>query len=160
MAPKNAVENGATTESQQSQADAANTAVIPATSAAASMENIFDRKVNGTGLVKSIRFKRTLTLPLISISHERELLFKVTGETSTIMLPVKGRSDEPKEASVITGVNVETGEEVMLIQNAIIKSALERAGGDLKGRTFAMRENGLKADKNYRVVDIVEVDID
>lgn len=151
------IETGTASEAA---AAALNTAVVIAGTQIPVMRNVddvFNRVVNTRQAIKAITFKRTLTRPLTSISHAKEILLTITAELYAYELPVKGRSDKMQPATIAEGIDAETGEEIMLICNAMMTSALTRAGAPLVGRTFAFREQGIKADKNYRVVDVVEV---
>lgn len=123
------------------------------------VDDVFNRVINTRKAITAITFKRTLTRPLTSISHCKEIMVTVTQEMYAYELPTKGRSDKMQPATILEGTDAESGEEILLILNAMMKSALERAGAPLIGRTFAFREQGVRADKNYRVVDVVEVEV-
>jgi hypothetical protein len=124
------------------------------------VDDVFNRVINTRANVKTITFKRTLTKPLVAMGHTKQLLLKVSEELYKYELPVKGRSEKMMPATILEGTDVETGEDVMLICTTMMASALERAGAPLKGRCFAFREQGMKADKAYRVVDVVEVEVE
>lgn len=153
------IETGTASEAAAAES---NTEVIKASTGIPVMRNVedvFNRVINTKQQIKTITFKRTLTRPLTSISHAKELLVTVTAEMYKYDLPVKGRSEKMQPATILEGTDAETGEEIMLICNSMMESALTRAGAPLVGRTFAFREQGMKADKNYRVVDVVEVEL-
>lgn len=121
--------------------------------------DLFLRPVNGNAVVKSITFKKLLTRPLVAMAHKRELLFECTSEMYEHTLPTAGRTDKPSAATLIDGIDLETGEEVSLILNTVMKSAFERAKPPLSGRAFGLRAGEAKADKRYRIVDVIEVEV-
>lgn len=172
-----------TTAPQDTPAVQPSTAVqVIAPGAAVTVDDVFNRQINSIKPVKSITFKRTLTKALVAMAHQMELLFQVTGAAYNLALPVAGRSDKPQDALVIDGVNLETGEEIALVLNEMMVSGFAKAlppdvlstrapdvdfrtfllanSAALIGKAFAMRAGDIKADKRYRVVDVVEVDVE
>lgn len=113
------------------------------------------------------KVKKRLTRPVISIARYPELVVQVQGELKEIEMPVGGKKVEGQMTTVVDVLEIQTGTEVMLICNALIKSALERAAGDKKedgtptyplvGRFFAMRAGDIQDGKRYRLVDVVEL---
>lgn len=109
---------------------------------------------------KAVNFKRNLTPQLVAMAHEKDLLMRCDGEITEIDLPVKGRADVMKPTKVMPGTNMETGETFLLICNVMIVSAFTRAGGDLAGRYFGLKSQEMVADQRYRVIDVVEVELE
>ena len=126
----------------------------------ATVGDVFSRGVNGGAVVKSITMKRTLTRNIVSMAHTRELLCTFTSEPYKFKLAVAGRSDTMQDADVADIVNLETGEESMLVLNTVMLSAITRDGKPTSGRSFAFRQGSVRADKKYRVVDVVEVEVE
>ena len=113
------------------------------------------------------KVKKRLTRPVISINRYPELVIQIQGELKEIEMPVGGKKVEGQMTSVVDVLEVTTGSEAMLICNALIKSAFERAQGNLRddgtptypldGRFFALRGGDIQDGKRYRMVDVVEL---
>lgn len=110
--------------------------------------------------IKSVEITRPLTPPLIAMVHQGKLLFEAASDLTTMNLPVKGRSESIQPATVVEGYNLETGEYVVLICNTMMVSAFKKAGEPLKGKQFAIADNDLMADKNYRHIEVVQVAVE
>lgn len=110
--------------------------------------------------ITSCRIVKPLTPPLIAMAHEGDLLFEAADEPRIMQLPVKGRSETLQDANVLDGYKLETGEYCTLVLNVMMASALARAGAPLKGRTFAFRNMDFIADKAYRHIEVVEVEVE
>lgn len=124
-----------------------------------SVSDMFVRQINKNTRITSLNLKRTLTRPMVAMAHQKELVFQCTSEMYAVDLPTTGRTEKMQPATVLDGIDLESGEEIMLICNAMMVSALKRAGGELIGRSFGFRAGDIKADKKYRVVDVVEIDV-
>lgn len=145
------------------------------------LKALFARGVNSIAPVKGLRFKRTLTRPLLAAAHFKQLLFDVTGDMYIMTLPAKGRGAAPSQARVVDGVDLETGEEATLMCNEMIVGAFKRAGfqtlqpkdgaedavefvtaagSSLKGHAFAFRAGSINEEKGYRRVDVIEVEVE
>jgi hypothetical protein len=144
--------------------------------------SIFDRQINSISPVKSITLKRQLTRSMVAMVHQKELLFTCESEMYTKLLPASGRSDKPQPATLINGIDLETGEPICLICNIMMVSALETAkfpegtalsddpqtraaqiekhGVSLIGRSFAFRNGRVRADKKYLIVETVEIEVE
>ena len=142
---------------------------------------LFARGVNAISPVKSITLKSVLTKPLVAAAHFKQFLFTAHGDMYVMILPAKGRGAEPTEARVIDGLDVESGQECILMVNAMMAGAMKRAGyavitdnpdpeaetryvpsagNPLKGHSFAFKSGNINEDAGYRHVDVVEVEIE
>lgn len=122
--------------------------------------DLFSRPVNGGSPIKSVTFRRLLTPPLVAMAHRRELLFECKSEMYQRSLPGGGRTEKELPATLIDGIDLETGEVITLICNAMMKSAFERATPPLINRAFGLRSGDIKADKKYRIIDVIEIDVE
>src|SRR5215470_7670219 len=146
------------------------------------MDDLFARPTNQIKPVKAIHFKRTLTKELVAMAHREEIIFTCTSDMYTIELPAQGRNISYQPARVIDVMDEEEKREVMLICNEMMVSAFKRGGyavvdmksgaedgkfaitkvegTSLVGHSFGARAGDIKDDKNYRVVDVVEVSLE
>lgn len=104
------------------------------------------------------RLKKKLTVSIVSIARQKELVMEARSEIREQPMPVAGLDNEHSSAYVIDGLNLMTGEEILLILNAVMLSALKRAGGELTGRYFSFRAGEIKDGKRYRLVDVIELE--
>jgi len=102
------------------------------------------------------RRKRQITLPLISMAHREVLYCEVTGEMMDAPMSGLARNKE-KTVPVVPVVDLETGEEALLICSAIIKGAFEKVQGGYVGKRFEIREGTPIPGKRYRALDIFEL---
>jgi hypothetical protein len=180
MTTRKAGGSSSTSESATPDSNAPVTALVQQQNT--SIDDMFSRSTNSVSRVKTIHFKKTLTRELTAMAHERELLFTCQSEMYQVELPMAGRSLQYGPARIIDIHDEDGGREIALICNEMMVSALERAGyrvikqrqnpGDrtwateikegtpLVGRSFAARAGDIKADKQYRVIDLVEVDLE
>ena len=133
----------------------------------ANFDALFSREPNSKNGVKSITLKRSFSRPMIAMAHQKELLIEFTSEMYEQQLAAAGRSDKLQPATLIDGVNIETGEDCVLILNMLMKGALQRATkgqGDavlpLVGRAFGFRLLNAQGDKKYKIIETVEVAIE
>jgi hypothetical protein len=112
--------------------------------------------------IKAVTFKKNFTPQLIAMAHERELLCQIRSEIYTMELPVKGRTETMQDANVVDVLNVETGMDHILILNVMMHRALTTAAvqGTIVGRYFACKSDDMVADKRYRAVNVVEVEVE
>lgn len=110
--------------------------------------------------IASVEIVKPLTPPLVAMAHQGKLLFEAASEPFKMQLPVKGRSESVQDATVVEGYNLETGEFIILICNTMMVSAFKKAGDPLKGKQFAIANNNIMADKNYRHIEVVQVRVD
>lgn len=125
-----------------------------------SVDDVFNREVNGLSPVKSITLKRVMTLPLVAMSHQRELLMRCTSEMYAKNLPTAGRTEGTGEATVIECTDLESGDKILLVCNAMMVGALKDAAPPLIGRCFAFKASTFKEGKKYLVVDVIEVEVE
>lgn len=142
--------------------------------------DLFKRSVNTASAIKSITLKRTLTRPLISMGRLKMLACECSSEMYTIDIPMSGRGGGSAPARVVDVLDVQNGEECLLIVHETMASAIERAGYvvlkpvvkegvttgytkseglPLKGHAFAFRTLALKGDKNYHTIETAEIEV-
>jgi hypothetical protein len=111
--------------------------------------------------IANVAVKKALTPPLVGIVNGQDLLFSPTSEMYQYKIPVKGRSETLQEATIVDGTDVAQGVQIMLICNSSMVAAFQRAGrdGPIIGRFFGIKGGDIMADKAYRVIDVVEVDL-
>lgn len=56
--------------------------------------------------------------------------------------------------------DIEADSQALLVVNALIASAFERAGSPLTGRYFKFSSRGIRDGKNYRDIDVYEMEED
>lgn len=100
---------------------------------------------------------RRLTKPILSMAHLKELAVELITEPYEAHIALPTRKEGAGPTKVVDVVNLETGEEGMLILGSLISSAFQRAGSPLKGRFFALRSGTIREGKRYRDVDVVEL---
>jgi hypothetical protein len=110
--------------------------------------------------IKSVTFKKSYTPAVVAMAHVGQLLIEAKSEMYKYKLPVKGRTETLQDATVIDAVNLETGEFIMLICNETMKQGFERSGPPITGRTFGLKSHDMSADKAYRMVEVIEVDVE
>lgn len=123
------------------------------------VSDMFLRGINGKNRVTAINFKKSYTRALVAMAHQKELVCEFQTEIYQMDLPTASRDGKPSAANVVDANDLETGEDIILVLNAMMLSALKRAGDRLAGRAFAFRAGAIKADKAYRIVDVVEIEV-
>jgi len=106
------------------------------------------------------RLKQQLTLPLISMSHRDILVCQCLSEPFAAdfeLGPTNGTAP-----TLIRVFDYDANGEALLICNALVISAFERAQGKLTGRYFKLISGELKEGKQfrYREINIAEMEID
>lgn len=101
---------------------------------------------------------KQLTTPLWSMSHTPTLLIRAEGEPheADFTLAIPGKPDS--KPLVLGCCNLDTDEKGLLVLNALMSSALARAGGLINGRIFEFKANGKKEGKDYLDVKVTEMD--
>lgn len=105
------------------------------------------------------RVKRKLTLDATSIARLGEVLCQTTGELEQIEMPGNGKGHEVSMAWAVPITDLLHTTQYLLICNALLVSALKRAGEPLAGKYFAIRSGEIKAGKRYRSVDVVQLEL-
>ncbi len=101
-----------------------------------------------------------LTQPLISMAHKSLLICKVL-EVPYLASFTVGTGETSGCPTVCKIIDLETGEEGLLICNAIILSSFANYGDALPGKIFELTSLGIAEGKAYRAVDIYELtDVD
>jgi hypothetical protein len=106
-----------------------------------------------------LKAKRKLTLDATSIARLGEVVCQVTGELEVITMPPRGGNGEKSTAWAVPILDVVHNTEYLLIANAVIVGALKRSGEPLAGKYYAMRAGELHKGKNFRHVDVVELEL-
>lgn len=103
--------------------------------------------------------KRQLTLDATSIARLKQVICRIEGELETIEMPPATKGGPPTTAAAVPIFDLVNNTSYLLICNSLIVSALQRAGGPLAGRYFAMRAGEIKAGKRYRSVEVIELEV-
>jgi hypothetical protein len=109
---------------------------------------------------RTLRPKSHLTIPLISMAHLPTLTCKVLGEPYIDQKITALGKDTKTAPTVILVLNLDTNQEALLVVNTLIASAFERAGSPLTGRYFQFLAKGIRDGKNYRDIDVTEMEWD
>lgn len=119
-----------------------------------------ERLKNVSHGVRKFSRKQKLTTPLYSMAHLASLTVQATSEPyeADFVLQLPGKDDS--KPTVIKVTNMDDGEDAVLILNSIMLSSLLRAGGPLTGRFFKFTANGIREGKNYRDIDVEELQED
>lgn len=120
---------------------------------------LFGRFINDPTKVVTVHFQKTLTKPLMSVSHRKEMMVGMLGEPYELEIPVAGRSEKAGAATVVDCLDFDTKSEITLVCNTMMVSAFKRDGKPLRGRVFHIEDRDIKADKRYRVVNVQEVEL-
>lgn len=103
------------------------------------------------------RRKARLTLPIFSLVHTPVLQIEVTGAMHGEVMPGLTGSED-REVIVMPVLKLDTGEEGMLIVPAMVQSALKKTGVDYVGKKYELVAGEKSPDKNYRPVDVYELE--
>ena len=105
------------------------------------------------------RFQRrqTLTMPLFSLAHRPHMYVKITGEAYSAEMPGMSRSEDGR-VPVIPCIDLESGEEGLLISLTVLQSALERIDGSYVGKCFEIEARPPRTGKDYRDVCVWLID--
>ena len=100
----------------------------------------------------SIRVKQQLTLPLISMAHRDILLCQVLSEPSPADFELGPSNEKPPMLCRVLDYDIPG--EALLICNALVISAFDRAQGKLTGRYFKLVSGEMKEGKQFKYRDI------
>jgi len=145
------------------------------------IDDVFSRTVN-SDLPAGIRIGRVLTVPLVSMAKRSGLFFKATSEMYTRALPILGSKGDGTPPRLVDGIDLQTGEEIMLVIHEMMASAMQRAGfaivAFIKGEKpsdtkqsivsgkpltssgWAFRAGSINDGKRYRVVETATLVLD
>ena len=101
--------------------------------------------------------KQHLTIPLLSMAHLPTLTCKILSEPYRDEKITALGKDTKIAPTVILVYDLDAEKEGLLVVNAIIASAFERAGGSLTGRYFNFTAGTIREGKNYRDIDVTEL---
>ena len=94
-----------------------------------------------------------------SIKNLQEVVARTDSELYTLMMPGFDAARTPVKTWVVEITDVLQGTPWLLVCNALIRSAFERAGTPLAGRYFAIRSGDIVAGKRYRHIEIIELEL-
>ncbi len=100
--------------------------------------------------------RRRLTLPLFSLKHKPHLIIEVTAPFVSAHMPALSKNDDGT-VSVLPCIDVETGEEGMLLAYTMVQSAIERSSPEYVGRTYEIERGEKVPGKDYYQVDVYEL---
>jgi hypothetical protein len=110
--------------------------------------------------IRQLVVKKHLTIPLISMAHLPTLTCQILSEPYTDDKITALGKDTTTAPVVVLVRNLDTDQEALLVVNALIASAFQRAGGSLIGRYFQFIAGTVREGKNYRDIDVTEMQID
>jgi hypothetical protein len=107
---------------------------------------------------RSLKLKQRLTIPLISMAHLPTLTCRILSEPYVDdKIAVLGK-DATSKPTVVRVHNLDTDSEALLVVNTLIASAFERAVPPLTGRIFQLKSAGIRDGKQYRDIDVSEME--
>lgn len=142
------------------------------------LSRVFDEQEAVVAPLGHFKFKRTLTKPLVAMAHMRQFFILCDSDMYTLTLPARSRGAAPTPVRAIDGRDIETSEEITLLINEMMASAMSRAGYrvlrlvkneldestmvetdgySLIGAAFAFKRGEINEEKGYRVVETVEL---
>lgn len=119
---------------------------------------LIDTKSTVPAVQDKLKRKRRLTVDVTNLQKLGQVLCMTQSELYVKELPSQFHPSGKSPAYCVDIVNLHGGEELMLVCNTVLASALQRAGEPLAGRYFAMRCGEVVAGKRYRRVDVVELE--
>jgi len=104
-------------------------------------------------------FKKSkrLTLPIFSLGHQRNLSVRLTGEIYDCDIPGLAKK-EGDLVRVMPCIDLETGEEGLLLVLTVVESSLRRIPGGYVGQCVQLENHGLRQGKGYSQVDVFLLD--
>lgn len=108
--------------------------------------------------------KKKLILPLLKLQIGKAVYVKITDPifTGKEITPAKGNKDtKEKPADLANVVDLETGEEMQIIVNAVVKSVLEESYPDAGyvGKAFEIIKGEPPAGKRYNTFSVNEIEL-
>ena len=100
--------------------------------------------------------KRDVTPQLFSLQHQPHLYVRIVGQPTRVKAGELARSEDGS-IPVIPVVNLESGEEGMLILPTVLERVLADAG-PLVGKQYEIEDRGIREGKNYRDVRVWEIE--
>lgn len=101
--------------------------------------------------------KKTLTLPILSMSHEEVAYVKIT----SAMYKSHDASEEEgdkKPMVLVQVINLESGEEMLLICHSLIEAVLNRDADAYVGKCYEIANAPKVKGKKYRNIDMYEIE--
>jgi hypothetical protein len=134
----------------------------PVTENSVKLQPIADKFSTTTSVAirtEDLKAVRKLTMDATSLTRLVQIICQALSELYIVPMPSMASAGEMTPTTVIDILDVNTGENYMLICNALVKSALERAGEPLRGRYFSMRVGDIVAGKRYRKCEVIELEL-
>ena len=102
--------------------------------------------------------KKNLTLPMLRPVIDKEFYVKVQSAITLSKVPPK-QGENP--AHVMEVIDLETGEEKIMIANAVIVRAFEEdyEGEAYVGKCFAMTKHAIKGSSKFNPYSITEIEL-
>jgi len=108
--------------------------------------------------------KKLLTRPVLKMEQDKPRYIKIE-KAMFIGKDIKARNADPDEkkkepATIIDAINLETGEPVQIVANAVLKSVLteEYPNDGYVGKCFAITKMGRQPGKQYNPFHIEEIE--
>lgn len=163
----------------------------PTTTAVATVEavktsDLFKRPINSIGPVRTLKLKRVLTRPLVSMSKRKELAVECQSEMYLMELPLTGRKGGTAPTRVFDAVELvptehgfQQGDEVIVLCHEIMASAIGKSGystiksiddgegnltfetisgAPLKGKCLGFISGDIADGKRYRAISVAELE--
>jgi hypothetical protein len=105
---------------------------------------------------------KNVTLPLLKMVDEKEIYVRIETEVFAGKEVVKKKGEEQlAPAELMRVINWETGEEMEIIVNSVLKGTLEEeyVDGSYVGKSFAITRHAKKQGKRYHTFTIKEIDV-
>lgn len=150
------------------------------------VSDLFKRPINSVGPVRSLKLKRVLTRPLVSMSKRKELAVECQSDMYLMELPLTSRGGGLSATRVFDAVElipvaggVQAGDEIIVLCHEIMASAIGKAGystlksvddGDggikyepvagnpLKGKCLGFISGEAADGKRYRAISVAELE--
>lgn len=101
--------------------------------------------------------RRRLTLPLFSLAHKPHMCIEVTGKFRETAMPKLSRNEDGM-VTILPCIDIDTGEEGLLLAYTVVQSAIERSSGDYVGRQYEIERGEKVAGKDYFAVEVYEIE--
>ncbi len=101
--------------------------------------------------------RRSLSVPLMSLKHSPHIHVKVVGEMRAEDMPGLTNAVD-KQVTVVPVIDLDTGEDKILLCLAMLVSALRHVPDTYVGQCFEIQSNPPAPGKNYNTVDVWLID--
>ncbi len=100
--------------------------------------------------------RRRLTLPLFSLAHTPALNIEVTGQFRRASMPGLSKNDDGM-VTLLPCIDLDTGEEGLLLSYTVVESAITRSADDYVGRSYSIVRGAIAPGKAYYAVEVYEL---